>query len=478
MPMNERQRVAHLLRRAGFGASPAELDEYEHLGFDASVERLLNPESVEEVDFEQTGLDESTPLSLKLIQTRWLYRMIHTRRPLVEKMALFWHGHFATSVEKVKSLTLMENQIDLFRSHGLGSFEQLLLGVSQDPAMLVWLDNSKSKKEAPNENYGRELMELFTLGVGNYTEADVKAASRAFTGWSIQLTGDAYVGDEDEMDPELMSAEEIAAKKKAQRAAKRGQDAGFAFRARWHDGDEKTFLGQSGNWDGEDILRIIVEQPACASFIARKLFSFLVWDNPDDETVAPLAEVFVESNGDIRAVVGTILRSPEFSSDEAYRVKVKSPAELVAGAFRTFGGGTASRELFRGMSQMGQTLFAPPNVGGWPSGLGWIGPSSLLGRYNLMLEVMSASRGTALNDEAIEVDAAALIIGQNPSTAVELVDLAVDRLLSDDIDPAQRDVLLAYLGNDLSFDPFDEVFAGKVRGLIRLVSTVPRYQLN
>ncbi len=478
MAMDERQKVAHLLRRAGFGASPDELASYIELGFEATLAQLLDPQSIDESSLELPGFDPEAPLSMQLIQARWIYRMIHSSRPLVEKMAFFWHGHFATSIEKVKSVTLMWDQVETFRQLGLGSFEQLLLAVSQDPAMLVWLDNSKSKKESPNENYGRELLELFSLGVGNYTEDDVKAAARAFTGWSIQLEENTYVGDEDVADEELMSEAEIKAKKKAVKDFRKQRDATFAFRAKWHDSDEKTFLGQTGNWDGEDIVRIIVSDPACASFIARKLFSFFVWDNPAESTIAPFAEIFSATNGDIRQLMEAIFRSGEFLSDEAMLVKVKSPVELVAGTMRVFGGGTASNDLFRSTGRMGQTLFAPPNVGGWPSGLGWIGPSSLLERYNLMIELMGARKGTELSAETTKMDVATALLQGNPSTPEELVDTAVNWLLAREIQAEQHAVLVAFLGDSLSFDPADEHFIGKVRGLLRLVTTIPSYQLN
>jgi uncharacterized protein (DUF1800 family) len=478
MAMDERQRVAHLLRRAGFGAGPAELDEWVALGFDASVERLLDPGDVDESGLEPPDFDPDAPLDLRTLQTRWLHRMVHTQRPLVEKLTLFWHGHFATSVAKVRSVTLMWGQNELFRSLGIGRFDDLLLAVSQDPAMLVWLDNAKSKAEAPNENYGRELLELFTLGVGNYTEADVKAAARAFTGWSIELQTNSYVGDEDMDDPELRSEEARAAARRERQQA----DAVFRFRPRWHDGGEKTFLGQTGDWDGGDIIRIILEQPACATFVARKLFGFFVWDNPDDATVAPFAAVFRESGGDIREVTGAILRSPQFSSDEAYRAKVKSPVELVAGTLRAAGGASVTPELLRSMARMGQVLFAPPNVGGWPAGLGWIGPSALLERYNLVIALLNARRGRQLSGETPALDVGSLLLEAGPANSAELVDQVIDWLLAGDIDDAQRDALLAYLDqtpddSPLVLDPADETFAGKARGLVRLVTTVPSYQL-
>lgn len=483
MAVDERRLVAHLLRRAGFGASPAELDDYVALGFEGAVQRLLDPEGVEEADF---TLEVETPEELirrGTMQTVWTARMVQTRRPLVEKMTLFWHGHFATSVQKVKSVTLMSEQIELFRTHGLGRFEDLLLAVVQDPAMLVWLDNTKSKKEAPNENLGRELLELFSLGVGNYTEDDVKAAARSLTGYSIEIAQGYTVGDDDTMSSELMGEEPTPEEKKERAKTRRTRDAEFVFRERWHDTAEKTFLGETGAWDGADIVRIAAAHPACASFIAHKLFAYFVWDNPSEATVEPFAAVFAETGGDIRATVGAILRSPEFASEEAYRAKVKSPAEYVAGLIRELGGLEPTTGAIEAMTIMGQTLMAPPNVGGWTSGLGWIGPSTLLERYNVVNDLYGTGQASRRAAQSTPIDLANVLQGVPSGDSQALVDSLVDRMLTGDIDDAQRDTLLAYLeqtptGAPPSFDPADVIFAGKVRGLIRLISTIPAYQLN
>lgn len=491
MVIDDRRRIAHLLRRAGFGATPAELAEYLDLGFEDSVDRLLHPEAIaeSELDAAVEALDLK-PTSPGSIQIKWLYRMVHTRRPLAEKLALFWHGHFATSIEKVKSVTLMWDQYELFRDQGLGRFEDLVLAVSQNPAMLVWLDNAKSQAEAPNENYARELMELFTLGIGNYSEDDVKAAARAFTGWSIQILTDAQVGDEDTTDPELMAPNDEMTeqeRKEARQQAKRTLDAEFLFRPTWHDSAEKTFLGQTGAWDGDDIVRIIVAQPACATFIARELFAFFVWDDPSDDDVAPYARVFTDTDGDIRSVLEAIFTSPEFVSDRAYRAKVSSPIELVASTLKLLALDPSSEARSRRdgtLVRLGQVPFVPPNVGGWTSGLGWIGPSTLLERYNLVVHLLSPeqSRGNRTNDQPT-FDTAAFL-GDSPiATAGDLVDLIVDRLLGGDIAPDQRTALLAYAtGSDPNVSspltPDDPTFAEKLHGLIRLTTTIPTYQLS
>jgi uncharacterized protein (DUF1800 family) len=494
MAIDERRRIAHLLRRAGFGATPAELAEYVALGFDGSVDRLLRPDDVEEGDVELPAELDVDPTRLQSIQLQWLYRMVNTRRPLAEKIAFFWHGHFATSIEKVKSVTLMWQQYETLRELGLGRFEDLVLAVSQDPAMLVWLDNSRSRKEAPNENYARELLELFTLGLGAYTEDDVKAAARAFTGWSIVIQRGVQVGDEDLMnDPELEAGSDIddlrqkkkdgtltEAEKARLKADRRTRDADFIFRPAWHDDGEKTFLGQTGAWGGGDIVRIVAESSACARFITGALFSFFVWDDPDEETLAPFVEVFTATGGDIRETLGAMLRSPEFSSDRAYRARVKSPIELLVATIKLLGIDVTTRTTSGRVGQaMGQVLFAPPNVGGWASGLGWIGPSTLLERYNVVGQLLSGGRQGSQGG----FDQTAFLGDASIPDADALVDVVVERMLDGDLEPDQRAALVAYLaldenGNAGSFSPDDERFDDKLRGLIRLATTVPAYQLN
>ena len=323
-----RTRIAHLLRRAGSGGTGEEIDRYTALGFDAAVADLLDlskPDPAGE-DAEAQGFDLGTPDGLR---AWWTYRLIHTTRPLQETLTLFWHGHFATSIGKVRDPLLMRWQNDLFREHGLGSFRTLLQRVSRDPAMLRWLDGNTNRKASPNENYARELLELFTLGIGNYSEADVQAAARAFTGWSID---------------------------QATLASR------FAPRA--HDAGTKTFLGQTGNFDGDNVVEAILAQPAAARHITRKLFRFFVYDDPEPETVERFANVLRDADYELRPLVEALLRSPEFSSPRAYHAKIKSPVELVVGAIRQLGATTAYQDLFVPPRRMGQDLFAPPNVKG------------------------------------------------------------------------------------------------------------------
>ncbi len=486
MAIDEHRRIGHLLRRAGFAATPEDFALYEPLGFEGAVDRLLHPGNVEEPDHDAAwdvlGIELMSPASLT---ARWLPRMLTTNRPLVEKLTLFWHGHFATSVEKVKSATLMWKQNELFRQHGLGTFPDLVLAVSQDPAMLIWLDNWRSKAKAPNENYGRELLELFTLGTGNYTEDDVKASSRAFTGWSLEITQDPMTDAMNDDTGEGKSKDELTAEERvARRQERRTRDATFQFRPRWHDTGEKTFLGESGALDGGDIVRIATGQDACAVFIARKLFAFFVWDQPDDATVAPFAERFRATGGDIRETLAAIFLSDAFSSERAYRAKVRSPIEYLVASTRLLGldavpaSGNRKRAkggTYESLTALGQVPFAPPNVGGWTSGLGWIGPSALLERYNLALMLLGGStEGNQKRKSAARGLPAWLSAGFD--SPAELVDTTIDRLLEGDAIPGQRQALLDYVGAVVP-DSATPEGAAKPAGLARLVIATPTYQL-
>ena len=263
------RRMAHLLRRAGFGPTRQEIERATAQGYEATVEELLHPETQPDLEIEDLirryHVDQNSLMLLESSQSYWMYRIINTRRPLEEKMALFWHGLFATAYGKLNHAKAVVNQTHTFRRFGLGKFDDILLELSRDPAMIFWLDNKDNHKDAPNENYGRELLELFSMGIGNYTEDDVKMAARAFTGWTIA-------------NPDYMS---IRASRDSFWPYGR-IDWQFSYRADDHDDGEKTFLGQTGAFGGQDVIAIIVRQPATASYIAGKLYNFFVADQPDD----------------------------------------------------------------------------------------------------------------------------------------------------------------------------------------------------
>ena len=352
--------IAHLFRRAGFGATRDELEAYVAKGYEATVEELLYPiddsylekDVVDRYWIDVDGMQQGA-------RVWWLYRMINSRSPLQEKMTLFWHGLFATASEKVMNGGAVAAQIEMFRRNYLGNFRDLLLQLSQDPAMILWLDNNTNHKGAPNENYGRELLELFSMGVGNYTEDDVKACTRALTGWTI--------------------ANQVA------RYPWGGFDLEFEYRPEDHDDGEKEFLGHTGRFDGGDIIDIIVMQPATARFIAGKLYNFFVSDDPPtEEAIQALSDVYFQSNHEIRSVMRALLNSDFFK--EARFAKVKSPTEVVAGILRLVGD---YREPKPGLLEMGfeamymgQELLNPPSVEGWHTGKEWIDSGALVNRVN------------------------------------------------------------------------------------------------
>ena len=364
--------MGHLMRRAGFGAPYQELETRAAKGYEATVEELLHPEEQEAVDIEllyrfMPGYEGA--LGPPLNQAEWVYRMINTRRPLEEKMALFWHQLFATGNSKVDNPPELTQQIIMFREHGLGSFRDLLVELARNPAMIFWLDNNGNHMGAINENWGRELLELFSMGVGNYSEDDIKEASRAFTGWTIgpkiprNPLGRFYWS--------------------------------FEYRPEDHDDGEKTFLGQTGAFDGEDIIDIVVRQPATARFLARHLYNFFVADEPqvpswnitppnDPAAIDALIATYNETNGDVRAMLRTLFNSDFFK--EARYSRVKSPAELVIGTARLAGNYLGPRPGFNQLAfecaYQGQELLNPPSVESWHTGAEWIDGGALVRRVN------------------------------------------------------------------------------------------------
>ncbi len=398
--------MAHLLRRASFGASSAEIASASERGTASVTDDLLHPErmpdTINDADMVQrlaslvpedrrTNKRGDVYLPLQMVKLWWVQRMIASPHPLAEKMTLFWHGHF-TSKDGAMQGDLMMRQNQMFRAHALGNFRTLTLAVSRDPEMLRYLNGNQNYKAHPNENYGRELMELYTCGIGSYTEDDVKAAARAFSGWNL-----------------------------------RGGE--FVFNANNHDNDPKTFLGKTGNWNGDDIVDILVAHPATANRLCRQLFAFFAYPNPEPNVLNALVQTYYSSGYDIRAVVGAILRSQAFYSDKARYGLIKSPAQYVIGTVKMMGLGAAftlqpgditsandmaanasaapanatDRQRQSGrrlgvlaslplaMRSMGQDLLEPPSVKGWDGNEAWINTSTLLARINFA-NLMSQSR--------------------------------------------------------------------------------------
>jgi uncharacterized protein (DUF1800 family) len=375
--------MAHLMRRAGFGATRDELSSYAARGYEETVEELLDASGspamtddlIRRYHHELSGMMGQTHTP-----SYWLYRMISTDAPMREKMALFWHGIFATGYPKVVQGKVLMDQIRMFRLYGLGSFRTLLVELSRDPAMIAWLDNNNNHNGAINENFGRELLELFSLGVGNYTEQDIKECARAFTGWTI--ANNDYMMLRSERDS-IWPYGRISWH--------------FEYHQEDHDDGEKEFLGERGRFNGEDIVDIICKQQATARFIARHLYHFFVADEPpvpqwpykaprDPEAIEILSRAYFASNYDMRSVLRVLFNSEFFKSRESWYEKVKSPAELVAGVLRLTGEFDQARrqilERSQQMMYMGQQLINPPSVEGWHQGIEWIDTGTLVERLN------------------------------------------------------------------------------------------------
>jgi uncharacterized protein (DUF1800 family) len=349
-----RREAAHLYRRAGFAANSRELDETVKLGPAAAAKKLVAAEEGEFAGkmhtFAQTVLATNNSQTLA---AWWLHRMLHTPAPLLEKTTLFWHSHFASSSAKVKETRLMFNQNELLRRYALGKFEPLVLAIARDPAMLLYLDSATNRKTHPNENFAREVMELFVLGIGNYTEKDIQELARCFTGWEIQY----------------------------------GE---FKFNRYQHDYGSKTVLGKSGNFDGGDSVKVLLEQPAAARFLCGKLARYFITDESDlsPEMIEPLAQKLRASDYTFAPVLEMLLASRLFYSQASVGKKVRSPVELGIGILRSLEATAGLPQIAEQIRELGQMPLFPPNVKGWPGGLAWINSSTLLGRANFVRQLV------------------------------------------------------------------------------------------
>lgn len=343
----DRRRAAHLLRRAGFAPSEEEVRDALRDGPAATASRLTRgeQESLRALELDELGASIATREDIGALRGWWLLRMRHTARPLAARLALFWHDHFATSYVKVGSVPMMLQQLRTFERHALGRFEDLLLAVARDPAMIVWLDGGANVKGRPNENFARELLELFTLGVGHYAEADVREAARAFTGWQ-----------------------------------QRGGVARFNRLA--HDDGEKTVLGQSGRFGAEDVIAIVLQQPACAEFLAEKMLREFVTPSPPEGLRSVLATKLRETGFDLAATLETLLGGEAMFDPACRRARIKSPVELTVGMARSLDLQVPANVLADAASQMGQRLFEPPSVKGWDDHRAWLNSATMLVRLS------------------------------------------------------------------------------------------------
>ncbi|MDA1348154.1 MAG: DUF1800 domain-containing protein [Chloroflexi bacterium] len=457
--------LAHLLRRAGFGANRAELEEYTSRGYEAVVDSLLHPERSPEVDDDVIGrynLGVVLQASFAGEAERWFYRMINTKRPLQEKIALFWHHVFATAWYKTEHNPDLVRQIEMFREIGLSDLRTILTRLSRDPAMLDWLDNQENHKDEPNENYARELLELFSMGVGNYSEDDIKNAALAFTGWSFvqPIPGYPY-----------------------------GQyPSEFAYLDEEHDDSEKTFLGETGRFNGEDIIDIIVRQPATAEFISRHLYNFFVADEPqvpswnqvppqDPDAIKTLVDTYFKTGGDIRAVLGALFRS-DFFKEATFR-RVKCPAEFIAGTVKIvdtdhFPSPGLAR-LPAASTMMGQELLNPPTVEGWHTGKEWIDGGTLAVRVDFAVQEVSDSSSPGVRAIAERLGAQ----GRSVSPE-EFVDICLDLIGPLEVGGETHAALLKHAreAGPLTFengiDP--EIVSTRVVRLLQLIVSAREYQ--
>ena len=372
--------VAHLLRRAGFGADAAEIERYAGIPYDDIVDRLVNPEQCIDVPEDLLGRYYPHIAANKdntaVWNGRWIYRMINTDRPLQEKMTLFWHGILAAGWTKSEHTPSMVNHMQMLRENCLQNFRTILVELSKDPAMVFWLDNNENHGNAINENYGREILELFSMGIGSYSEDDIKNAARAFTGWTFTQPLPLYPFGHFEAE--------------------------FLYREDDHDAGEKEFLGNKGNFNGDDIIDIIARQEATARFVSRHLYSFFVADEAqvpawsiqpprDPEAIQTLVDAWFESDADIRHVMSVLLKSDFFK--EARYERVKSPTEFVANVLKISGDyryPDPGLEAFEGtLIAMGQKLMDPPTVEGWHTGKEWIDGGTLTERVNFAVDTLS-----------------------------------------------------------------------------------------
>jgi len=442
-----RRHAAHLLRRAGFGGTPGQIDALTALGPQGAVDSLLHPSrpDLPLPDYPDSALLFDPKTRYGAAQNWWLDRMLRTQHPLFEKMALFWHGHFATSLAKVPP-QLMVEQIGLFHAQGLGNFRSLLLSVSKDPAMLVWLDNRYNVKAHPNENYAREVMELFALGLGNYSEDDVKSAARAFTGWTLD------------------------------------KGLNFTYRDSQHDAGEKTFLGLTGNFTGEEVIDIILQQPVHQRFICRKLLEFFVYSDPEPELIEGLAQTYALSGYDLGKTVATILRSNIFFSPRAYRALPKSPLEFVIGTLRLMQVAQVPPDTLGWLRRMGQEPLAPPSVKGWDGGPAWISTATLLARFNYINRIVRAApRPGTMSPTFPAFGPDDVVRGAGGMDAGAVLATISRDAVQDDVTGSVRQTLLGYLESADATLPTPlgpENYQDKIRGALALTLNLPANQLN
>jgi uncharacterized protein (DUF1800 family) len=480
--------IEHLLRRAGFGARPDELAMYGAMSTTQAVNTLVGydaiPDTVDDligkpgyIGMTISGGAFSPQSNINHARQRWLFRMVHSDRPLQEKMTLFWHNHFATGYNKIAGALgaaeaarylaakasddpgRVRGQIEMLRDNALGNFKDILLAIAKDTAMLVWLDGRTNTKAQPQENFGREIMELFTVGVGNYTEPDVKAAARVFTGWNLQRPGTAADGT---------------------------QHYEFVYNANQHDVAAKTFsfaiypdggntiparAAGSGMQDGIDFINGLAAHPNTARYLATKLYRFFVneFGAVNVTFVNRVASVYLQNQGDMKAVMREVLMSPELWDNGAYFARYAWPAEFVVRAFKDVGwSGFSVNDALTPLSNMGQILFEPPDVSGWDAGQSWFSTSAMLARMNF-------ASSLAANQK---FNLTTAVKGAGASKTPEaLLAYFVDALVTAPLDSSVTAELSNYLHATGAWTASDAQLQQKSSGVVHLIAGSPEYQL-
>jgi len=457
--------MAHLMRRAGFGAPYAELEARANKGYEATVEELLHPEAQPDLDTDimlRYKTEWVSKNGLEGQQEEWAYRMINTPRPLQEKIALFWHGVLCTGHAKCENPRQQQFEIDMFRRDGMGKFDNLLMGLASDPAMVFFLDNCMSHKGAINENWGRELLELFSMGVGmdnhpNYSEDDVKEAARAFTGWTVGNAIPRYPYGR--------------------------YSAKFIYDPKDHDDDTKTFLGETGAWNGEDIINIIARQPATARFVARHLYNFFVADEPqvpawqhtaprDPEAIKMLEDEYFRSGYSVGAMLRVLFNADFFK--KARFAKVKSPADTVVGTMRLVGDYTFPKPGLNGVAltirYMGQDLLNPPTVEGWHTGREWIDSGTLVERINF-----TADNVGNVNLPGVRAIVDGLRAEGSTLSPEQLVDGCLKMLGNYELSDETRSELVAMAQNEGDVQTTGEDFPRRVTQMLQSIVATTEY---
>lgn len=487
--MTERQKISHLLRRFGLGAGELELRQYEPLGVAGTLDRLLDYEKIDDgvpiSPWELCFEENSDQVYLDPFRTLgyWCLRLLMTKRPLEEKLTLFWHDHFGVSAAKVEFGPMMLAHLEAIRKRASGKFEDLVQAVARDPAMIKFLDTDASLKGAPNENFARELMELYTLGIGNYTEKDIQEAARAFSGWGIR-----YLVFEP-------GGEKIQQTAKESMLTDRPMVA-FCKTPDLHDDGTKTILGETGPFDGEDFIRLLCQKPATARHLSRKLWEWFAYANPDPKVLEPVVSRFTQSGGDIKAVLREIAAHPAFWSETCVRRLPKSPVDFTVGIVRQLGVSefllglrgkpkTVTQPLPKPlrdvagllaglMSQQGMMLLYPPTVGGWEWGDNWISSQAMSVRVrfaDMLMGVGQADKGLA------NLISSRIRQNRNPQNAAETVEELL-AIFDGELGQAKKQVMVEACekGGGPSALTTPDSASAMLAGVLRLLFASPDFQ--